>query len=46
MKLFTNPGGWGSKNKITTLKELREDMAVLDAWKKANAQRVPSLVQV
>lgn len=38
MKLFTNPGGWGSKNKITTLKELREDMAVLEDWKKANAQ--------
>jgi len=28
-----NPGGWGSKNKVTSLKEVREDMAILQNWK-------------
>lgn len=28
-----NPGGWGSKNKITSVKELREELAVLNDWK-------------
>lgn len=31
-----NPGGWGSKNKISTIQELREDLAVLEGWKDAN----------
>ncbi len=31
-----NPGGWGSKNKITTIKELREDLSVLEGWKDAS----------
>jgi len=31
-----NPGGWGSKNKISTVKELREDLAVLEGWKDAD----------
>ena len=28
-----NPGTWGSKDQITTIKELREDIAVLQDWK-------------
>ena len=31
-----NPGGWGSKNKISTIKQLREDLAVLEGWKDAS----------
>ncbi|HBV15331.1 MAG TPA: hypothetical protein DEB71_08325 [Chryseobacterium carnipullorum] len=34
-KVEPNPGGWGSKNAITTEKELREYLAVLEDWKKA-----------
>ncbi|MBR5644083.1 MAG: fibronectin type III domain-containing protein [Salinivirgaceae bacterium] len=28
------PGGWATNDAITTIKELREDMAVLESWKK------------
>lgn len=28
-----NPGGWGSKNQITSLREVREDLAILNDWK-------------
>ena len=31
-----SPGGWGSKNQITSLKEVREDLAILNDWKDAN----------
>lgn len=35
VKVVNNkPGGWGSNDAITTIKELREDMAVLESWKK------------
>jgi hypothetical protein len=33
-----NPGGWGTKNKVLTIKELREDLVVLEAWKQADKQ--------
>ena len=34
-KVEPNPGSWGSKNAISTEKELREYLAVLEDWKKA-----------
>lgn len=34
-KPIPNPGSWGSKNAISTEKELREYLAVLEDWKKA-----------
>lgn len=40
-----NPSGWGSKNMITTEKELREYLAVLEEWKKANGINDPLVVR-
>jgi len=44
-KTIPNPGGWGSKNMITTEKELREYLAVLEEWKKANGINDPLVVR-
>lgn len=33
-----NPGQYASKNEISTIKELRENLAVKEAWKKAEKQ--------
>jgi hypothetical protein len=35
-----NPGGWGSKNQINSLKEVREDLAILNDWKDLNKDKL------
>jgi hypothetical protein len=40
-----NPGAWGSRNRILSEKELRSDLAVLEAWKKSNGVENPLVVR-
>jgi hypothetical protein len=35
--IMPNPGGWGSKNQVSLLKEVRENMSILYDWKNVDA---------